>query len=270
MKILSGKTFTVLLLTGIFIHLFPISEALGAIRYCDSGDVCPPLVPVSGEVQTPAVVSKFHALGTSAALTTLFTANNVGSFGGGIYFDLEVVGGQPVNIQSWDVNIGQGTWDVSVWYRLGTSQGFEQTTSGWNLLGTETGLVSQWIGGIFSNTPTPLGVGGLVLQPSQVYGIAMSLVPQGGQTSGGWHYTNGNGGNQTYNDGQLELRAGSANNVAFSSGVFSPRVWNGTIYYSFGTAVTTTNPIPTLSQWGIFIFSLLLLALLMRNRSRGH
>ena len=217
MKILSGKTIVALLLTGIIATIFPISETLGA-TYCDSGDICPPLAPIPGAVQSPPVNNQ------SNALTTLFTANNAGNDTGGIYFDLEVVGGQPVTIQSWDVNIGEGTWDVSVWHRSGTSQGFEQTASGWNLLGTKTGLVSQWIGGLFSNTPTPLNVGGLTLQPGQVYGIAMSLTPQGGQNQGGWHYTNGNGTNQTYNDGQLELRAGSANNIAFSSGVFSPRV----------------------------------------------
>lgn len=173
MKILSEKTITALLLTGILITIFPIAEAVGAIRYCDSGDVCPPLA-VPGGVQAPAINNQ------SGALTTLFTANNAGSDTGGIYFDLEVVGGQPVTIQSWDVNIAQGTWDVAVWYRSGTYQGFEQTASGWTLLGTKTGLLSQWIGGLYSNTPTPLSVGGLTLQPGQVYGIAMSLVPQGG------------------------------------------------------------------------------------------
>lgn len=260
MKILPGKIFAVLLLTSTFINFFPISVALGAIRYCDSGDICPPLSLVPGKIQAP-ITNKQQ----SSTFTTLFTANNAGSFTGGIYFDLEVVGDQPITIQSWDINIGQGTWDVSVWYRSGTSQGFEQTTSGWTLLGTETGLVSQWIGGFFSNVSTPLNVGGLILQPGQVYGIAMSLVPQGGQTSGGWHYTNGNGANQTYNDSRLELRAGSANNIAFSSNVFSLRVWNGTIRYSYNAGGVK---IPTLSQWGIIIFSLLFLALLMRNRSR--
>lgn len=44
-------------------------------------------------------------------------------------------------------------------------------------------------------------------------------------------YTNGTGGNQNYNDGNLAVAAGSANNVALSSGIFSPRVANMTFFY---------------------------------------
>jgi len=69
-------------------------------------------------------------------------------------------------------------------------------------------------------------VGGLVLQPGEIHGIAM-----GGPGGPAWRYTNGTGANQTYNNGALELRAGSATNAAFTAPLFTPRVWNGTVYY---------------------------------------
>jgi hypothetical protein len=111
-----------------------------------------------------------------------------------------------------------GSRTVSVWWRPGSFAGFETTMAGWNLLGSETVTSAGF------DLPTPLHIGGLTLAPGETVGIAMS--------NARWLYTNGNGANQTHNNGELELRAGSANNVAFSPPVFSPRVWNGTVYYA--------------------------------------
>ena len=184
-------------------------------------------------------------LGGGGVLTTLFAANNGGASTGGIYFDLETVGGQDVEIKSWDTNLDAAfTGDVSIWYRLGTFSGFETTTNGWILVGTATGVVSAG-----NDVPTPLAIGPFTIGAGEINGIAISLVPTGGGT--GHIYTNGTGGNQVYNDGVLELRAGSANNVAFSSGIFSPRVWNGTIYYNTGPQITVLD-IPTLGGVGLF------------------
>ena len=58
--------------------------------------------------------------------------------------------------------------------------------------------------------------------------------------SSGWNhgYTNGTGSNQFYSNADLSLTLGSAMNTAFdaSNGLYSPRVWNGTIEYSASTA----------------------------------
>ena len=178
---------------------------------------------------------------TPGSLSTLLASNNNGNAGGGIYFDLENVGTSPVTITSWDVNIGPGTFDVSVWHRPGTSQGFETSSAGWQLMGTDTGVVSQNI-----NNPTHVDVGGLTIEPGEIYGIAMAGGPA-------WHYTNGTGSNQVYNNGVLELRAGSANNVAFSGSPFSPRVWNGTVFYNYDTPVA----VPAMTQWGMMLFLVL-------------
>jgi len=183
----------------------------------------------------------FAASAQSASLTTLFKADTGISAGGGIYFDLENVGYAPIIITSWYVNVNPGTNDVKVWYRTGTSQGFEQTKTVWQLLGTEAGVVSLGV-----DRRTPVNVGGLTIAPGEVFGIAMA----GGMS---WMYTGGTGSNQIYNDGALEIRTGSANGSPFSAGlVYTPRVWNGTIYYTQG------EPIPTLSEWGLIILSLLL------------
>ena len=80
------------------------------------------------------------------------------------------------------------------------------------------------------------------IPPGVTTGIAMVIEP-----ADSWNYTNGNGLNQVYNNGQLEIRTGSSYQPAFTpAGNFNaPRVWNGTVYYDIETLT-----IPTLSEWG--------------------
>ena len=108
---------------------------------------------------------------------------------------------------------------------------------GWTLVDIETVVCTG------QNLLTPLGVGGFTIQPGETIGIAM--VNDGGR----WEYTDGTGSNQIYNNGQLEIRTGSSYRPALQSpgSFFTPRVWNGTVYYSLGGP----RPIPTLSEWGL-------------------
>jgi len=62
-----------------------------------------------------------------------------------------------------------------------------------------------------------------------------------------WWFTIGDGTNQIYSNKSLEIRPGSGTGNPFSGFVFSPWVWNGTVYYELGASL----PIPTLSEWGL-------------------
>jgi hypothetical protein len=195
------------------------------------------------------------------SLTTTFADGLWGDADGGIYFDLQNVGGSPVEVTSFDVNLSAGgTWDVSVWYRSGSSAGFEQTNVGWTLLGTASGVSS-----LGADVPTPLPVGGLTLDPGETFGIAMSLVPTNAVVHG-WRYSDGA---NVYADSHLSISTGSANHPAFSGSVNSPRTWNGTIYYR----VTSVLEIPTLGEVGLVLMVLTLSAgaflQLRRRRSTG-
>ena len=50
----------------------------------------------------------------------------------------------------------------------------------------------------------------------------------------GFTYTNGLTWNQFYGTNDIALSLGTATNVPFTPGVFSPRIWNGTIFYTGG------------------------------------
>lgn len=171
------------------------------------------LVAMAGQVQ-------------AGVITTLFNANNAGSAGGAVYFDIDVLNPNGITIEKIFTNSNAtvlGSMDI--YTRSGTSSGFESSPAGWTLVSSGSGTLAGL------NNPSEFNVSDFSLGFG-VTGIAIVA-------SSSWRhdYRNGNGSNQFYSNADLSLTLGSATNSAFSAPVFTPRVWNGTIEYSTTTAV---------------------------------
>lgn len=187
-------------------------------------------------------------------LTTLFASNN--AFAGNM-FDLEVLGG-PLTIESFDVNLESigATEHVQLYYREGGSFGFETDPGAWTFFGEDTAVISAG-----PDTPTPVAIGGLVLEPGIVYGIYLHLESYG-TTGDAMLYTNG--GPNVYANADLQLTTNSGNPYPAFSGVFFPRQWNGTIYYNYGA-------VPTLPWLGLALLAgVLLLGTWLALRRARH
>ena len=158
------------------------------------------------------------------SLTTTYAADN-GQ--GGVMFD--VVPNTNMTIESFDANVYAGTTaQVTIYWRLGTANGFQNSADGWNVMGTAT-VVSQG-----ENIPTHIAIGGLSLIAGQTYGIYIDTGP-----SSGVRYTNGR---TTYSNGDLTLNTWfGKGRPAFTGGTFDPRIFNGTIYYAAGPATTCAS-----------------------------
>jgi PEP-CTERM motif len=166
----------------------------------------------------------FLAMASARAdqLSTFYGSDNNGSPGGAVYFDA-MVGSSSLSITGFDTNTS-GTSPFSnfqVWLLVGlTSQGNE-TSSAWMEIATGSGT------GAGLDQPTAVTLSNpFVLNANTLYGIALVMDPGLGH-----YYTNGTGSNQNFSNSDLALSLGSATNVPFTAPVFSPRVWNGTIYY---------------------------------------
>ncbi|GEM_PF-6349069 len=188
---------------------------------------------------------------TGGALTTLFASDN--SFAGNT-FDLENISSSAVLIQGFEVNLldevptGNAN-TIDVYYKTGTSVGFEGDPAAWTLLGSDTNVLSQG-----QDVPTPVDVGGLVIEPGETYGFYVDLASYDGTDL--ILYTNG--GPQTFSNGELTLTSNTGQgDPAFTGGVFFPRIWNGTVLYS----AAESQPVPTLGMVGIGTLVLLVLAL---------
>ncbi|NKI33586.1 hypothetical protein HFP89_00215 [Wenzhouxiangella sp. XN79A] len=188
---------------------------------------------------------------TGGQLTTLFAADN--SFAGNT-FDLENISSSPIMIQGFEVNLSDevptgNANTIDIYYKTGTAVGFEGDPAAWTLLGSDTNVLSQG-----ADVPTPVDVGGLVIQPGETYGFYVDLASYDGTDL--ILYTNG--GPQTFSNGELTLTSNTGQgDPAFTGGSFFPRIWNGTVLYS----AAGSQPVPTLGMVGIGTLVLLVLAL---------
>jgi hypothetical protein len=158
----------------------------------------------------------------TGSLTTIFTGGNNNSVGGGNYFDANILNSAGLTITNLDINttaVAGTPVTINIWTRPGTSVGFEGNSAGWTQVSTGSGVSAGL------NTPTSIDVTDFTLALG-VTGFALN------NQNVSFSYTNGNGSNQFYSNADLSLTLGSSTNVFFAGTPFTPRVWNGTIFYS--------------------------------------
>lgn len=167
------------------------------------------------------VALSFTGLASAQSLTTIYAANNGGSFGGAVYFDVTVLNPVGIVVTSFDTNTNETLpMSMSVYLTPTTRVGVETNLAAWTLIASGDG-VGQGL-----NIPTPVDTSDFLLGPGS-YGIALVM-----SNNVGHDYTNGNGANQLYANADLQIDLGGASNAPFTGGIFDPRVWNGTLYYS--------------------------------------
>lgn len=179
--------------------------------------------------------------GGLSSISTLFASDNGGNDGGAVYFDI-TVGAQNIYISQLDINSAEtGALTLSVYKLIGTSVGNETNAGLWGtpITGTGVGLGNDIASNVTLSEP-------LTLNANTTYGIAIVL-----DGAHGHDYTNGTGTNQIYSNSDLTISCGQATNTPFTGSAFSPRVWNGTIYY------TTVKPVP-FSNWAVVVAMLLI------------
>ena len=180
------------------------------------------------KIFTLAIAATFVGSANADSITTLFAGTNLGSPGGGVYFDVNVIAAG-ITVTGFDVGTtaAQGTpFGFQAWTHTGTYAGTEANQGLWTMVATGTGVSS---GSILSGSPVTLNAPFVL--GTGVNALALVLADVGGGNAVSHSYTNGNGANQNYANADVALSLGSATNIAFSGTPFQPRVWNGTMYY---------------------------------------
>ena len=172
---------------------------------------------------------------TAPCLETQFASNNGGNPGGAVYFDLDL--SEACTFSGLDTNYpaALGTpVGMEVWARVGSAVGNTGSQAGWGRVAVDDGTATA----AGQDLPTRIRFENTFSLPAGTFGVALVSV-------GSRHrYTNGNGRNESIgtSDGVMQLTAVGAANVPFSSSLFSPRVWNGSLCYDAPDhcVVTTT------------------------------
>ena len=157
----------------------------------------------------------------------LFTTMVAGNGSSGNMFDVTAY--NTITIDSFYVNTSS-SGIMEVWYRQGTYVGFTGSNAGWTLLGSANVINPG------TNIPAILAVGGLEIPAGQTYGIYVTFV------TGSVAYTNGTGTNEIYENNDMKIQCGYGG--SYFSLTFTPRVWNGTIFYTSGVVGCTSNLVP--------------------------
>ena len=190
-------------------------------------------------------------------LTTTFANNNSLGPGATMLFDVDISNADGITITGLDINTTAPAtlpFAVDVWVCAGGLAGNEQDPGAWTRIAQAVGTASG-AGG----TPSPAPFVTPAYLPAGTYGLALHY---GGA---GPDYTDGNGTNQTYGNGDLTLALGISRGTTagapFGAGqTFDPRVWNGTIYYEtfaftgtaaydeFGAGCPSSLGVPSLTE----------------------
>ena len=135
----------------------------------------------------------------------------------GNMFDVTASGPADITITSFDIHVSNvGPVAIDVFYKSGTYSGFEEDPGFWTPLGSAT------VTGAGLGKPTAVNIGGLTIPSGETYGIYVT------RTDVGWlNYTIGA---NTYSNSAITIDTGTGNSFPFST-VYTPRTWNGTIYY---------------------------------------
>jgi hypothetical protein len=181
-------------------------------------------------------------------LTTLFTSNNGGSSGWTVFFDANVTSATGIWITALEVNVSSAVhvpFTIDVYRTPGSYVGNDGSQGAWTRLATGEGNSAG------RNVPSTVTFALPIPLAAGSHGIA--LYHLGGSPA----YTDGNGNNQNYANADLALALGLVRAGQFTGTVFTPRVWNGSIWYdvrpdppsfvTYGSGCAGSNGTPAVS-----------------------
>lgn len=164
------------------------------------------------------LIAPLHA-STAASLTTTYDCC-LGQEGN--MFDV-VLDDQDLYITGFDVNISYGTYDMALYSIDGTWQGSENTAANWSLMST-TSVTSAG-----PEAATYADFDDFWLSANSSTGLYITLTNN--LDVGVMYYSNGTAeGNVWASNSDLQILEGIGIEYAFGN-TYSPRGWNGSIYY---------------------------------------
>jgi hypothetical protein len=177
----------------------------------------------SGGTFVPPLASStttYYAQAANSSTNSLFVSLAAGNGQQGNMFD--IVAQQNIEVNAFDIHLSNTiTNTVEIWYKPGTWVGFNTSNAGW------TNVV----------TTTVVGLGNGVLTPVP---LTFTVPISAGQTYG-WYVTCNGGGNVNYTNGTAigamwasnsDLQVLQGNGGTYFGVTFSPRCFNGQVYYS--------------------------------------
>ncbi|MCH6259461.1 hypothetical protein MLD52_23095, partial [Puniceicoccaceae bacterium K14] len=192
-------------------------------------------------IVTAGILSALASTASAGLLTTTFSSNN--GYAGNM-FDVTTFGND-LNITglgvNTDANIGSNV-TFSLYTKIGSYSGSETNASDWTLIDTKTFASAG------EDNESFFDVSDFVLSSNTTYGFYVDLSSYNRNTNR-LVYTNGS---NTYSNADLQIDTGIGRGTGFSSSIFSPRTWNGSIHYEVASNTSATKVPDTTSTLALF------------------
>jgi len=173
----------------------------------------------SGRAHTGVTIVR---LAEYSHLTTTFASDS--GYAGNTF---DIVPNKSIELTGIDVNVDSPgtTTTVDVWYKSGTSVGFENTAGAWSLLASGTGTSAGTDSPTFIDLPDAAGT---AFEAGETYGIYVDITSYPATAC-----RSTSGGPNTYENPfcALSLTTNTAQGSPAFSGSYYPEIWNGTVYY---------------------------------------
>ena len=180
-------------------------------------------------------------LANAGLITTTFISNNSQN---GNMFNVDILD-DDLLFTGFDINLLTGSQNIQIYTRLGGYQGFETSSTGWDL------IFDSFVASSGAGSASFVDIADTLFSSNSTYGLYITTTEIINSSAMG--YTNGTLENSIYvDDGSIRIREGLGMRYAFSTS-FSPRVWNGSIHYEVAS-------VPEPSTLAIFAISLIGLA----------
>ncbi len=220
--------FTFFFLFAFIISVSSQQLSLGNSYITDSGDT----VSVPANQRSISPPPSPQSCATSNNIVLPYNQNNGQR---GAMFDVTAL--TNITISCFDVNMATGTTGVSIYYKIGTHVGFTVTPGAWTLIGTAN------VAGNGVNIPTYIPVNCNV---SVSAGCTVAFYITRTTANGAIiNYTNGTAVGFVFaSNANLQVKDGTGKDYPFGAD-FTPRRFNGTIYYNLNSnnAGVVTGPL---------------------------
>lgn len=174
---------------------------------------------------------------------------------------LDITANQDLQVTSFDLNLGVGSVDITIYQKVGATTVADTTNPGaWTTYQTVN------VTGVGQGTGTNVPINPFPITNGQTIAFLITA-----DTNGVFFNATGDGATSSATDAAMSIFSAFETHSPFDpSSTYEGWPWQGTVNYNIGAVPVSATPVPTLSQWGVILLVILLGFVGVKFRKMGE